>query len=106
MLKLFISYCHQDAAAVKRFVTHLAPLCNEAGLLDLWYDQNILAGQDFWNEIDNHLADRDIVCLMISADYLASKSCQKEMQQAFSLAETKCMAVIPIILYDCGWEHY
>lgn len=106
MLKLFISYCHQDFDAVKRFVTHLAPLCNETGLLDVWYDQNILAGQDFWDEIDTHLSDRDIVCLMLSADYLASKSCQKEMQQAFTMAETKCIAVIPIILSDCGWDHY
>lgn len=106
MLKLFISYCHQDAAAVKRFVTHLAPLCNEGGLLDVWYDQNILAGQDFWDEIDSHLSNRDIVCLMLSADYLASKSCQKEMQQAFSMAENKGVAVIPIILSECGWSHY
>lgn len=106
MLKLFISYCHQDSAAIKRFITHLTPLCEERGLLDVWYDKNIMAGQDFWDEIDGHLSDRDIVCLMLSADYLASKSCKKEMQQAFSLAETKCLAVIPIILSDCGWSYY
>lgn len=106
MLKLFISYSHQDSAAVKRFVTHLAPLCGENGLLEVWYDQNILAGQDFWDEIDNHLADRDIVCLMLSADYLASKACQKEMQQTFAMAANGDVAVIPIILSDCGWNHY
>lgn len=105
MIKLFVSYCHQDSAAVKRFVKYLAPLCQE-GLLDVWYDQSVLAGEDFWSEIDNHLLDRDVVCLMLSADYLASKSCLKEMEQSFSMERDFGITVIPIILSSCGWGHY
>lgn len=106
MLKLFISYSHKDSSSVERFITHLAPLKDRANLIDFWYDKNLLAGDDFWEEIDNHLADRDIVCLMLSADYLASDACRKEMQLAYTIKRTRELAIIPVLLADCGWRHF
>lgn len=60
MLKLFISYCHKDEGKVKNFITYMSPLTSgDNKLLEIWYDRNIKAGDDFWDEIDSHLADRD-----------------------------------------------
>ncbi len=106
MLKLFISYCHSDIDQVQRFVTHLMPFCQGDALFEVWYDKNILAGYDFWNEIDSHLAERDIICLLISADYLASKSCLREMERAFAMKQHRDCLVVPIILSECSWSRF
>lgn len=101
-LKLFISYSHNDSQFVQDFLRHTAPL-RDNGTIDVWYDQNITAGDDFWNRIDEHLADRDIVCCFISSYYISSAACKKEMQAALELRQKKGILVIPIILSTCAW---
>ena len=97
MLKLFISYSHTDSTYIQRFLTCIDPLKEQLGL-DVWYDRNIKAGDDFWDEIDKHLADRDIVCLMLSPEYLASKSCKEEMRRALLMHDELGILVLPIPL--------
>lgn len=104
MLKLFISYSHKDESKVEHFLTYMKPLTTgENKLLEAWYDRNIKTGDDFWSEIDAHLEDRDIVCLFISKDYIASRSCIHEMEQALQMRKTIGTLVIPIILSTCRW---
>lgn len=102
VLKLFISYSHNDSQSVQDFLRHTSPL-RDTGILDMWYDQNITAGDDFWDKIDEHLADRDIVCCLISSYYISSGACKKELQTALELRKTKGILVIPIILSPCAW---
>jgi len=80
-----------------------APLRNN-GLIQDWYDRKILAGQDFQNTIDNNLDNADIICLFISANFLNSGACNKEKDKAIELMQDKGIAVVPIILSDCGWK--
>ena len=104
MLKLFISYSHKDENKVEHFLTYMKPLMTgENQLFEAWYDRNIKTGDDFWSEIDAHLADRDIVCLFISKDYIASRSCIHEMEQALQMHKTTGTLVIPVILSTCRW---
>ena len=104
MLKLFISYCHKDEGKVKNFITYMSPLTSgDNKLLEIWYDRNIKAGDDFWDEIDSHLADRDIVCLFLSKDYIASGACMHEMEKALEMHQTLGVLVIPVILSKCRW---
>lgn len=104
MLKLFISYSHANEDKVINFITYMAPLTDgENPLLNIWYDRNIKAGDDFWDEIDKHLADRDIVCLFLSRNYLASRSCKEEMKRSILMYKTKGTLVIPVILSTCRW---
>lgn len=102
MIKLFISYSHPDNTYVEEFRRFIAPLC-ENDRMEAWYDRNITAGDDFLNQIDSHLEDRDIVCLFVSSYYLASKACKEEMRQAFEMKKSRGIAVIPIILSPCMW---
>ena len=82
MLKLFISYSHSDEHYVQDFLKHTV-LLEENGLLsERWYDREITAGDDFWDRIDEHLEDRDIVCCFISSHYISSKACKKELEKA------------------------
>ena len=102
MIRLFVSYSHLDKRFIDSFLRHTAPLRDEYGV-DMWFDGNIDAGDDFWQRIDEHLKDRDIICLFVSSYYLNSPACKKEMQTAFDLRQSKGVSVIPIILSPCAW---
>ena len=101
-IKLFISYSHLDETYIKEFVKHLAPL-RDNGLIEDWFDRKILPGKDFQNEIDNNLKDADIICLMISKNFLSSEACKKEESDALKLMRKKAITVIPTIISPCGW---
>lgn len=101
-LTLFISYSHNDESLIKEFIKHLAPLENN-GTVNKWYDRKIIAGQDFQNTIDNNLDNADVICLLISSNFLSSTSCLKEKNKAIELYRKKGVSVLPIILSDCGW---
>lgn len=102
MNKLFISYSHKDENLIEDFINHVAPLKN-TGILSEWYDRKIETGEEFLNDIDNSLENADIICLMISSKFLASKACLSEKDIALKLKEKKGIRVIPIILSPCAW---
>ncbi len=106
-LKLFISYSHQDNLDenpyIEQFKKHIAPL-KDNGLIEEWYDREILPGEDYQNKIDNNLEDADIICLFISPNFLSSDNCKKEKKKALELRKQKGIPVIPIILSPCGWS--
>lgn len=101
-LKLFISYSHLDERHANDLIKHIAPLKNN-GLIEHWYDRKIIVGQDFQGTIDNNLENADILCLLISADFLVSGACMKEKKNALELKNKKGIAVVPVILSACGW---
>nr|VFK60587.1 MAG: TIR domain-containing protein [Candidatus Kentron sp. TC] len=101
-LKMFISYSHDNKEYLKDFLKHIFPLENN-GLIECWYDEKVKPGEIFQDKIDISLENADIVCLLISAESLSSVSCIKERETAIELKRKKGIAVIPIILTDCGW---
>ena len=84
MIKIFISYCHKDEILISKFLNHLSPLKNN-GLITEWIDRKINTGEDFQENIDNALENADIICLMISDNFLASNACIKEKNDALNL---------------------
>jgi len=102
-LKLFISYSHFEESFINDFTKHLSPLKNN-GFLKEWYDRKILAGENFKNTINNNLENADIICLCISANFLASTACMEELKISLELKKKNGIIVIPIILSACGWK--
>ena len=107
-LKLFISYSHKDNSSnnpnIEEFITHIAPL-KDSGLIEVWYDHSIIVGENFRKKIDYKLEDADIICLFVSANFLASDECKREKKKAFELRSKKGVAVVPIILSHCPWQN-
>lgn len=106
-LKIFISYSHKDDEkyhCIADFKTHTAKLKRE-GLIDVWYDQEILADEELDDEINENLENSDIVCLFISANHINSDNCNKEKIRALKLREKYGISVISIILSPCDWLH-
>ena len=103
MTKLFISYSHEDKILISSFIKHLAPLKNN-GILNEWHDRKIETGEEFQNDIEKNLDNSDVICLMISSNFLASKACLDEKDVAFNLRIKKGIRIIPIILSPCAWK--
>jgi hypothetical protein len=104
-LKLFISYCHKDETLIFDFVSHIKPL-KDNGLIKEWYDRKIETGNEFQKDIDNNLEKADVICLMVSHNFLSSTACMKEKDIALKLRTEKGIRVIPIILSPCSWTEY
>ena len=102
-VKLFYSYCHRDGEHLERLEKVLAPVRDE-GILADWSDRKIGIGELLEPKIEAHLRGADIVVLLVSADFLASKACMQEMKVSLRLARKNEIAVLPVILSPCGWQ--
>lgn len=102
-VRLFYSYSHSDEEWRRKLETHLA-LLKKRGLIESWHDRDILASEDWKDQISQHLDRADIILLLVSADFLASDYCYDiEMQRAMQRHNAGEACVIPIILHACDW---
>jgi len=104
MAKLFFSYCHADEALRDRLEVHLSLMKNQ-GLIETWHDRGITAGSNVDAAIDENLESADVILLLISADFIASKYCFSiEMKRALERHNEGSARVIPVILEPCDWH--
>jgi hypothetical protein len=104
MAKLFFSYCHADEALRDRLEVHLSLMKNQ-GLIETWHDRGISAGSNIDSTIDQNLESADVILLLVSADFLASRYCYSiEMNRALEREAEGTARVIPVILEPCDWH--
>ena len=104
LAKLFISYSHKDERYREALESHLKVL-NSAGLLDVWHDRRIAAGDDWRGEIDQALEEANVVVLLVSADFLASDYCNDvELNRALERHAIGACRVVPVIVRDSNWK--
>lgn len=101
---LFYSYSHRDEDLRNALDDHLAVL-RWNGLVAEWHDRQIGAGEEWADAIDRNLTSADIVLLLVSASFIASKYCWgEEMTKALARHERGEARVIPVILRPCRWQ--
>jgi hypothetical protein len=71
MMRLFLSYSHQDEDLRKEEEKHLAALRRD-GVIDIWQGRRIGPGDEFDREISNQRESADIMLLLVSSDFLHS----------------------------------
>lgn len=104
MAVLFFSYSHVDEALRNRLEVALAMLKNQ-GTLETWHDRRIPAGDVLDDAIDAQMERADIILLLVSPDFLASRYCYGiEMRRAMERHEEGRARVIPVILRPCQWH--
>lgn len=103
-MKAFISYSHQDSKYVQNLKKHLAQVQRQ-GLIDTWYDREILAGSDFGSDIQKELDSAGLFLAIVSPDFISSDYCY-EVEMAWALERHKAgeMRVVPIIVEPCEWK--
>ncbi len=100
-IKVFISYAHKDIKAKNKLITYLAAMKSE-GLINIWYDNEILPGDRWRDSISDTLAEADILLYLVSTNSLASENCNKELAEALNAN----IRVVPIILEHCDWLNH
>jgi len=102
--EVFISYSHKDQRYRNKLETHLA-LLKQEGLISVWHDRKIGAGEAWADQIDAHLNAAQMILLLVSPDFIASNYCyNKELKRAMERHERGEACVIPIILHPVSWE--
>jgi hypothetical protein len=102
-VKVFVSYAHRDERLREELEKHLSPLRRSA-LIETWHDRRITPGAELNTEIDQYLANADLVLLLISPDFINSDYCYRREMRAALRRHAKGQArVIPIILRPVDW---
>src|SRR5215469_11139240 len=102
-LNLFVSYAHEDEEFREKLDAQLSQLLRSG--VDEWHDQQIVGGADWAGQIDEQLNSADIIVLLVSADFLASKYCYAvEMARALERHQRGEARVVPVILRPCDWQ--
>ena len=102
-IEVFYSYSHKDEGLRDELETHLSIL-RRRGVISSWHDRRIFGGVEWGDQISEHLNKADLILLLVSADFLASDYCQKELDRAMARHQLREARVIPIILRDCDWD--
>jgi len=101
--EIFISYAHEDEQLRDKLVAHLSGLRWQELIID-WYDRKIDAGMDWAKEIDMHLNTAQMIILLVSPDFMASRYCYGvEMLRAMERHNAREACVIPVILRPVYW---
>jgi len=102
-LRVFISYSHKDEELRDKLDTHLSNLRWD-GVISSWYDRQLTAGMEWDDKIKTELESADIILLLISPDFIASKYCRDtEIPIALKRHEAKQASVVPVILRPFDW---
>ncbi|MBJ6565227.1 toll/interleukin-1 receptor domain-containing protein, partial [Enterobacter hormaechei] len=95
-IKVFISYSHANKAEKDRILKYLEPNTD----MLVWYDKELLAGDQFDDVISAKIDESDIFIFLITQDFLTSKYCT-EIEVSKALArkgEDDELRIIPVIL--------
>src|SRR5690349_12401412 len=90
-MKIFISYAHADTDSV-------LALAQAFDVHDVWYDNRLNVGQEWWNEIERQIAACHCFVAILSPESMASEYCQKELAVAGKLQK----AIAPIMVKRMG----
>ncbi len=98
---VFLSYSHSDREYLDRLLVHLKPLERD-GLIDLWVDSRLRAGDRWKKEIEKALTRANVAILLVSADFLASDFItDNELPPLLKNAEEKGVRIVPLIVKPC-----
>ncbi len=86
-MKLFVSYARVDKPYCIRIIETLHAH-------DIWYDQRLYAGQDWWKEILRRLDWCEVFVYLLSPDSVASLYCRRELEIARRLKRD----IIPVLI--------
>jgi hypothetical protein len=103
-VELFYSYSHTDQQLCSELQKHLTAL-KRSGLIRDWYDRKIEPGAEWSARIQEAMERADIILLLISADFFASKYVF-EIELPFALERHRSgrSRVIPVLLRPVEWR--
>lgn len=103
--KVFISYSPKDETEKDELVSHLSVL-QHIGLIELWGNNQIGAGEDWSKEIDRAIEQTHVAILLISNNFLGAKFLlRSEVARLLERHRKKEITIFPIIAKRCAWRN-
>jgi serine protease AprX len=97
-INLFCSYAHEDAKLRDRFESSIAHLMQER-LIEVWYDGEIVPGNEWRAEIERELTSAHLIILLVSPDFMRSDFIHKvELKHAIARHQEGKVRVVPVVL--------
>ncbi|MBZ0296698.1 MAG: toll/interleukin-1 receptor domain-containing protein [Anaerolineae bacterium] len=96
-MKLFISYSSQNRDIVTGLADDLEELVKTLyadSEFQVWFDQELVGGHDWWDDILNAIEECDLFIFSLSADALDSEACKREVDYASQLDKR----ILPVLL--------
>ncbi len=101
---IFISYSHKDEAEKDTLVSHLRVL-QHAGLIGVWSDSCIGAGEDWQKKVGQAIDHAKIAVLLVTANFLNSEFIlNSEVPQLLRRRQNEEVIIIPVIARACAWR--
>ena len=101
----FVIYSHADENLKSALMKHLEPLRRQ-GLIDVWHDRKIKAGEEWERAISKYLQKADVILVLVRVDFINSSYCYDiEMESALERHASQKARLIPVILRNCLWEN-
>ena len=102
--KVFISYAHKDDRWRERVVEQRGVLAKQ-GLLDVWDDRKIGAGDAWFDQIQEHMRSAKVAILLISPSFLTSDFIlTHEVPKLFDRHAESGMHIYPLLIRPCPWQ--
>ena len=103
-LSVFVSHSRKDEAEKEELLSHLGVL-RQAGLIDIWIDNQIAAGEDWHREIEQAITRADVAILLITKNYLGSDFVfNAEVIPLLNRRSRQELSLYPIIAKECAWR--
>jgi endonuclease/exonuclease/phosphatase family metal-dependent hydrolase len=104
-LKVFYSYAHQDEKARDTLDQHME-LLSRRNLILRWHDRHIVPGSEWDSAIQEALDSADIILLLVSRAFMASRYVkEEEIPAAMREHEAGRARVVPVLLENVpGWR--
>ena len=103
-LRVFVSYSREDKEYCQSLLKYLK-LFEKEGLINVWWDGEIIPGTEWDIEIKNRVNEADIIILLISNAFLVSDYIDRvELKEAMERHAANISRVIPIIVKPCAWN--
>jgi capsular exopolysaccharide synthesis family protein len=101
---VFLSYSRADRDWKDRLTGHLGFLVKQR-LIDLWHDGRIVAGADWFKEIEHSISTAKVAILLISKSFLSSEFIlREEVPRLLMRRSEDGLRVFPILIKPCDWE--
>jgi TIR domain len=103
-LSVFISYSHHDREWKDRFVRHVNVSVKQGHFVQ-WNDEQIGAGEDWYDKISAAMDAASVGVFLISSDFLGSDFILKEeVTHLIERREREGLQIVPVYLRKCDWE--
>lgn len=90
MIRIFISYAHEDSAVMDKIQSHL-----DAAGYAVWIDRASIAGGELWRvRIVEAIENSDIFLLMLSRNSVRSKHVLQEL----NIADGESKPILPVLI--------